>query len=337
MTQNPLADQTTPAEFGTLADGRKVEAVTLTGGGLRARVLTLGATVQDLRLDGVPHPLVLGCETPDAYLGPGLYLGAIVGRFANRIGGAGFLLDGRAHALDANFLGRHMLHGGTEGTHSQIWRIEALEASSVTLSLSLPDGHMGFPGRLDIVARIALADRTLRIALEARTDKATPCSLTHHGYFDLDGLGSIRDHRLRIAAQHYLPVDAEMIPDGRRLPVAGTPFDFRADRPVGQAGALDHNFCLSDGPAPLRPVAWLTGRSGLTLEVRTDCCGLQVYDGAHFDGMAGLQGRRYGPHAGIAFEAQHWPDAPNRPGFPDAILRPGEIWRSCTEYCLTQA
>lgn len=335
MTQTPPTDRIT--DFGTLPGGRRVEAITLAGGGLRARVLTLGAIVQDLRLDSVAHPLVLGCETPEDYLGPGRYLGAIVGRYGNRIGGARMVLDGQSHALDANFLGRHTLHGGSQGTDTMVWRIETLQPASVTLSLTLPDGHMGFPGQLDITARIALADRTLRITLEARTDKATPCSLTHHGYFDLDGLGDIRGHRLRIAAQHYLPVDAELIPDGRILPVADTPFDFRADRPVGQVGALDHNFCLSDAPVPLRPVAWLTGRSGLSLEVRATSCGLQVYDGAHFDGMAGLGGRRYGPHAGIALEAQHWPDAPNRAGFPKAILHPGELWQSVTEYHLTQA
>ena len=335
MTQTPPTDQIT--DFGTLPDGRRVEAIALAGGGLRARVLTLGAIVQDLRLDGVAHPLVLGCRTPEDYLGRGRYLGAIVGRYANRISGARVVLDGQSHALDANFLGRHTLHGGREGADTLLWRIETLKPASVTLSLSLPDGHMGFPGRLDISAGIALTDRTLRVTLSARTDKATPCSLTHHGYFDLDGQGDIRGHRLRIAAEHYLPVDAQSIPDGRVLPVAGTHLDFRADRTVGEAGRLDHNFCLSQAPVPLRPVAWLAGRSGLGLEVRTTCCGLQVYDGAHFDGMAGLDGRRYAAHAGIALEAQHWPDAPNRPGFPDAILRPGELWQSVTEYCLTQA
>ena len=313
-----------------LPDGREIRRVTLSGGGLTAQVLTLGAIVQDLRMDGVAHPLVLGCPDPADYLGVGRYFGAIVGRFANRIGGARFTLDGREYRTDPNFRGRHTLHGGSDGCNLHVWRIEALAPDRVTLSLSLPDGHMGFPGRLDMAAEISVAGGALCFSLSAKSDAPTPCSLAHHGFFDLDGRGDIRDHALMIAADRYTPTDADLIPTGEIAPVAGTDLDFRSLRPIGAAG-FDHNFCLSDGQRPLRRVARLQGRA-LAMEVETTACGLQFYDGAYMKGVPGLEGRRHDAHAGLALETQFWPDAPNRPDFPDAILRPGRVWRETTLY-----
>lgn len=321
----------TPAEADTLPDGRRVQRVSLGAGRMSAEILTLGAIVQDLRIEGVAHPLVLGCPDIADYLGPGRYFGPIAGRFANRIGGARFTLEGREFRTDPNFLGRHTLHGGADGCDAQIWRIEALAADRVTLRLDLPDCHMGFPGALRIAAQIALADDMLAITLIAQTDAPTPCSLAHHGYFDLDGTGDIRRHSLMIAAHHFLPVDDQLIPTGQIAPVAGSTVDFRAPRPIGAAGH-DLNFCLSDGPRALRPVAWLTGESGVSMQVETTACGLQFYDGGHIDGVAGLDGRRYRRHAGLALETQAWPDAPNQPGFPDAILRPGQVYSETTRY-----
>lgn len=321
----------TPKGFGILPDGREVRAITLRGGGLTARVLTLGAIVQDLRLDGVDHPLVLGCPDPADYLGKGRYFGAIVGRFANRIGGARFDIDGTEYRTDPNFRDAHTLHGGSQGTDVDLWQIDAFAADRVTLSLTLPDGHMGFPGRMQITAQIGLADGALTFTLLARADKATPCSLTHHGFFDLDGTGDIRNHHLMIAADHYLPVNHDLIPTGDIAPVTGTAFDFRQPRLIGDAG-YDHNLCLSDGPQAIRPVAVLTGANGLSMRVESTACGLQFYDGAYMDGVPGLDGRVYGPNAGLALEAQSWPDAPNQPHFPDAILRPGRIWSETTRY-----
>lgn len=321
----------TPAACGTLPDGRTVRAITLRGGGLTARVLNLGAIVQDLRLEGVAHPVVLGCPDPADYLGRGRYLGAIVGRFANRIGGARFTLDGAEYRTDPNFRGAHTLHGGAQGTDLHLWQIDAFATDRVTLSLTLPDGHMGFPGRMRITAQIGLADRALTLTLLARADKPTPCSLTHHGFFDLDGTGDIRSHRLSIAADHYLPVNPDLIPTGDIAPVAGTAFDFRQPRLIGDHG-FDHNFCLSDGPVAMRPVALLTGASGLSMQLDTTACGLQFYDGAYMNGVPGLDGRVHDAHAGLALEAQSWPDAPNQPHFPDAILRPGRIWAETTRY-----
>lgn len=317
--------------LGHLPDGRRVECLTLVGGGLTAQVLTLGAAVHDLRLDGVDHPLVLGCRDMADRLGRGLYMGAIVGRCANRIGGAGFALEGNDYRTDPNFRGRHTLHGGSHGTHWHVWTIEDAMADRATLSLTLPDGAMGFPGTLAILATIALRDGALCLDIRAESDAPTPCNLAHHGYFNLDGTGDVRNHGLRVAADRYLPVDDDLIPLGEAVPVAGTRFDFRRARPIGPGGC-DRNFCLSGGPAAPRVVADLVGQTGIAMRIETDQPGLQVYDGAHFDGVDGLDGRRYGPFAGVALEPQGWPDAVNRPGFPDTILRPGEVYRHRTAY-----
>ncbi|WP_295042480.1 aldose epimerase family protein [uncultured Paracoccus sp.] len=314
----------------TLPDGRRVHRLALTGGGLSAQLLTLGATVQDLRMDGVDHPLVLGCPDPADYLGDGLYLGAIVGRFANRIGGARFTLDGRDYCTDPNFRGRHTLHGGSRGTNWHVWTVEEVHDDSATLSLVLPEGDMGFPGTLSIRAEIALRDGAMIVDLSATTDAPTPCSLTHHGYFNLDDGSDVRGHRLRIAADRYLPVDGDMIPLAV-APVQGTRFDFRQARAIAPGG-YDHNFCLSDAATAPRVVADLTGQTGIRMAIETDQPGLHLYDGAHFAGLAGLDGRRHGRCAGVALETQGWPDAPNRPDFPDAILRPGQTYRNRTAY-----
>ncbi|MGN7868799.1 aldose epimerase family protein [Paracoccus sp. 22332] len=319
----------------TLPDGRRVDQLTLTGGGLTAQVLTLGATVQDLRLEGIGHPLVLGCPDPADYLDRGLYLGAIVGRFANRIGGARFTLDGKEYRTDPNFRGRHTLHGGSCGTNRHVWTVEDAQDDSATLMLCLPDGDMGFPGTMTIRAEIALRNGALVFDLSATSDAPTPCNLAHHGYFDLDGSGDVRGHRLRIAADRYLPVDGDLIPLPGKAPVQGTRFDFRQARPIAP-GEYDHNFCLSDGPVARRVVAELTGQTGLRMQIETDRPGLQLYDGVHFDGLPGLDGRRYGRFAGVALETQGWPDAPNRPDFPDAILRPGQTYRHHVAYRFSQ-
>lgn len=317
-------------QAGVLHDGRVVHGVTLQGGDMVARVLTLGATVQDLRLTGVDHPLVLGLSEVDDYLTPGAgYMGSIVGRVANRIGGAGFTLDGQDYSTDPNFRDRHTLHGGRRGTNSHIWTVEDGAADHVILTLRLPEGQMGFPGNLDIRARIAIIDEALDLTLTATTDAATPCNLAHHGYFDLDGRGDVRNHRLWVNADRYLAVDDDLIPLPGIAAVMGTPLDFRRSRKVGST-PLDTAFCLND-PGPDRPVARLTGTSGLSMTIFTDAAGLQVYDGAMLEAV------RHGPYAGMALETQGWPDAPNRPDFPDCILRPGQIYRHHARYAFTRA
>lgn len=326
--------------FGTLPSGEAVARITLAGGGLTAGLLTYGATLQDLRLDGVDHPLVLGADHLAAYLGPLIYAGALVGRFSNRIAGGQFTLDGRTFHTDRNEAGRQTLHGGRDGASQRVWTIDAADEARAVLSLTLADGHMGFPGNLRVVAEFALTEApALEISITAHTDAPCPVSFAHHGYFNLDGGADISGHHLGVAADHYLPTDAAILPTGEVRDVTGTAFDFHNARPLG-GQKLDHNFCLSRQRQPARGVATLHGPdSGLTLRVTSSEPGLQVYTGDHFPtaGPRGLDGRRYGARAGIALETQAWPDAPNRPQFPNAILRPGETHHHRVVYGFDQS
>ena len=315
----------------TLPDGRAALPIRLSGGGLSLRLSPVGARVQDLRMDGVDHPLVLGSDHLAPYVGDMIYHGALVGRFANRIADGSFTLDGRNHLTDRNEGGATTLHGGSEGSAAQLWTVEAQSESSATLTLRMPDGHMGFPGTLDVrVVHSLPGDGTLAIEITATTDAPTPCNFAHHGYFALDGGDDVTTQTLRIDADRYLPVDARMIPlPEAPAPVADTRFDFRTPRPIGDAG-IDHNFCLNG--SGMRRVLRLEAVNGLSLDVETDQPGLQVYDARNQEPILGLDGRRYGPFAGLALETQAWPDAPNRADFPDAILRPGETYRHRVSY-----
>lgn len=332
MAGTTTAAHTGAEEFGVTARGEMVHRVTLQGGGLTARFITYGASLQDLRLEGVDHPLVLGAETLAPYEGPMRYYGAMVGRVANRIANARFRLDGKTYEVDANEKAATCLHGGARGSGARVWRIEELSPSTVVMSLMMSDGDMGFPGCLCVRLTFSLGGKgLLEIACEARCDAPTPCSFAHHSLFNLDGTGSVLDHEMRIEAARYLPIDARSIPLDPAA-VEGTEFDYRTARPIAMAG-LDHNYCLTNGPGPLRPAAWVRGpQSGVTLELETTEPGLQVYSGGHITGggPAGLQGVPYGPNAGLALEPQAWPDAVNRPDFPSCILRPGAHYRQRT-------
>ena len=321
-------------ELEKLPDGRAVEPVTITKDGLTATLLPYGARLHDLRLDGVPFQLVLGAGGIEPYLGDMAYFGATVGRFANRIGGASFEIEGETFETEANQDGRHTLHSGTTGTHAQLWEIAERSADAVTFALTLPDGQGGFPGTLDVSVRYALSDGALSIVTEAKTDRATPCSFAHHSYFRVHE-GDVRDAQLRIGADDYLPVDEDLIPTGEE-PVEGTPFDFRAARVIGHHG-YDHNFCLNRRGEGLRDVAELRAPDdSLTLTVRTDAPGLQVYDASSIPGATAPDGSAWAPNAGIALETQEWPDAPNQPGFPDCILWPGETYRHAVVYAFSR-
>lgn len=325
-------------QFGRLPDGTPVERVTITGGGLSANVLTYGAIVQDLRLDGHDAPLVLGFSEFAPYLSHSPYFGATAGRCANRIRDGHLELDGKTYQLDRNFLDKHMLHGGRAGTGKRVWQVAATAPDSVTLAIVLDDGEMGFPGTLRAqVAYTLLSGGTLDIVMSAETDAPTLCNLAHHSYFNL-GCHTISDHLLRIAADHYLPVDDDLIPTGEIHPVVGTGFDFRRDRCPDPAHPLDHNFCLSPARGPLRPVAWLRNpANSVSMELRTTEPGLQVYSGARVNvDVAGLTGAPMRAHAGIAMEPQVWPDANHHPAFPQAVLRPGEQYRQHTQYVFSK-
>ncbi len=306
---------------------------TIAGHGLTATFMEWGATLLDLRLDGQDAPLVLGLENPEDYVaGLANYMGATVGRVANRIGEARFPLDGATYQTDPNFRGRHTLHGGSRGIGNRAWEIIERRDDVIRFAIDLADGEMGFPGAMRIEATFACAaDATLSVRYRATTEAPTPCNIAHHTYWNLDGKPTLADHVLTVAADRYLPVGDDLIPTGVAS-VDDTAFDFRQGRGLPGEGLLDHNLCLSDGKVAPRDVAWL--RAGdLTMIIATDQPGLQVYDGALLDvAVPGIGGRSYGPHAGVALEAQGWPDAVNHDDFPDSILRPGETYEQTTTF-----
>ncbi len=329
-------------EFGKTGSGETVYKVTIAGGGLTANVISWGAVIQDLRLDGHEEPLVLGFENFSDYPAHSPYFGAIAGRYANRIAHGRFAIDGTAYQADTNFLGKHLLHGGANGIGKRVWTIAGISENSVMLTLRDPDGAMGFPGNLDISCTYTLAnDGSLNVQLGGVTDAPTLCNLAHHSYFNLDdgGAGNILDHEVSIAAGSYLPVDSDLIPTGEIKPVAGTDYDFRQMRRIGlvrnsEIVTYDNNFCLEGSRGELRAVARVAGASsGITMVVATTEPGLQFYSGAKVAReVPGLGGRLYEAFAGLAMEPQVWPDAPNHSGFPSAMLRPGETYRQVTEY-----
>ncbi|MFI5748139.1 aldose epimerase family protein [Streptomyces sp. NPDC051644] len=315
-------------EFGTLADGAVVHRWTLERDGTRVRVLTYGGIVQSVEApgrDGVRAGVALGL--PDlagyeTYSGP--YFGALVGRYANRIGGACFELDGQTHRVTRNE-GRNHVHGGARGFDKRVWQAREV-TDGVELSLVSEDGEEGFPGHLTISAAYTLDEGgALRIAYRATTDAPTVLNLTNHTYWNLagDDSGSALGQVLRIVAGRITPADAESLPTGEFLPVDGTRFDFREPKPVG--AGYDHNFVL-DGAGPGPAAELYDAASGRVLTVTTTEPGMQLYTADHFDG------RPFGPCAGIALETQHFPDSPNRPEFPSTVLRPGEEYVSTTVY-----
>lgn len=321
--------------FGQTRDGRPVQAITLASPDLTATILTWGAALQDLRLAGLGHGLTLGGPDMAAYEGPMGYFGTIVGPVANRIAGARATIAGRDHRFAAND-GANLLHGGADGTHAQLWHLDGATEVEARLSLLLPDGAGGFPGTRRITADYRLSGAALTLTLTATTDAPTLMNLAHHGYWNLDGAPTTRGQRLTIAADHYLPVDAGLIPTGEERPVEGA-FDLRAGRTLDGSEGFDHNFCLARAPRPLTEVAHLAGRQA-TLHLATTEPGLQIYDGRRLDTAPypGHGGKPYGAFAGLAMEPQRWPDAPHHPGFPPITLAPGETYRQDTRWRFTR-
>ena len=321
--------------FGTLPDGRPVWHATISGHGLTVSVITLGASVQDIRLHGIAHPLVIGYPELAPYLTEGRYCGAIVGRYANRIGHGRAMLDGQELHLDRNQDGRHMLHGGHDGTGTRNWMLASEAPDMVALADHLPAGHMGFPGAMLVRAiyRI-LPGPELSLTILATADELTFCNFAQHSYFNLDGTPTIAGHSLHVPAQSWLPVDADLIPLGPPAPVEGTHLDFRHAEPLGprlDGPPIDHNLCLSDRRRiyPQKAATLQAGR--LMMTIRSTEPGIQVYTANHFaPGAPGIGGHPYGRHAGIALESQNWPDAPNHADYPSALLKPGELYRQVT-------
>ena len=345
----------TRERFGALPDATPVERWTLTDEttGARASVLGYGAVLQALHLpdrSGRAANVVLGFDNLPDYLERSPFFGCVVGRFANRIAGGVFELDGTAYRLAHNDGPRpNSLHGGTPGFGARMWEGVAEDVdggAAVTLSRVSPDGEEGFPGTLEVSVRYTLAHGRLTLGYRAETSAPTVLNLTNHAHFNLagDGAASVLDHELSIAAEEYLPVDSVLIPLDAAAPVAGTPFDFRTPVAVGAriedphpqlrlADGYDHCYVLPGGrTAEPRPFATLRDPdSGRVLRLATTEPGVQVYSCNDFDGsLIGTSGKPYGPHAGIALETQHFPDAPNRPAYPSTVLRPGEVFTSTT-------
>jgi aldose 1-epimerase len=347
LTPAPKPAMATLRSFGVTPSGEAVSAIELDDGrGIRARILTMGGALQSLSLpdrDGRAADVVLGFDEGGRYATEGHYLGYTIGRYANRIAGGRFTLDGVTHRLPVND-GAHHLHGGPDGFHRQLWTVEELGEGFVRLSLVSLDGDAGYPGTLRAEAAYALSEDGLAITYRATTDKPTVVGMTNHAYFNLAGAGGDEDvlgHKLTIAADAYLPVAPGGIPTGARSPVAGGAFDFREGALVGarirEAGAeeqlllgrgYDHNFILRGADGTLRHAATLEHPgSGRVMELHSTAPGVQFYTGNFLDGtMTGKGGRAYRQSDGLCLEPQCFPDTPNRPDFPSARLDPGEVY-----------
>jgi aldose 1-epimerase len=340
--------------FGRTPAGEEVEAFDLAlprpAGEVRVTVITWGARLQSVRVpdrDGTPGEVTLGYDDLDGYLQDTAFLGATVGRFANRVAGGRFTLDGVEHRLPQNE-GGNTLHGGPGGFHGRTWQAEVVPGG-VELRLRSEDGDMGFPGALDVVVRLTLSEVGLRWDYCATCDAPTVLNLTNHAYWNLrgPGRGTVEDHVLRLRAGRYLPVDEQSVPTGDPAEVAGTVMDFRAGARVGErlrapeeqlrrVGGYDHCYLLdgdgtggSDG-LPLAATV-LEPTTGRVLELRTDQPGLQVYSGNKLDGsVAGRAGTAMRQGDGLCLETQHLPDSPNHPSYPSTVLRPGETFATST-------
>ena len=327
-----------PRRFGVAPDGSSVHLTALENGGVTASFITWGASLQDLRISGVAHSLVLGSPIFEPYLTVMKHFGAIAGRVANRIADGRAELDGKTLELDRNENGQTTLHGGSLGSSVSNWSLDGFNGSSCRMSLRMQDGAAGFPGYLDLTVVYRLDDEgALIMEIEGVTDAPTFCNAAHHSYWNLSGGRDFSGHRLTVHAERYLDINSRKIPTGAPRPVEGTRFDFRAPRAVIGEGQepLDHNFCLHDAPGELCEAAVLEA-GHLQLRLSTTEPGLQVYDGKNIDTepFEGHGGAPYGLFAGLALEPQRWPDAPNHPGYPSIVLRPGETYGQVSKFHL---
>jgi aldose 1-epimerase len=325
--------------FGTGPDGEEVYLYTLKNrNGVEVAITNYGGTITSIKApdrNGVFGDVVLGYETLADYVKNPRYFGALIGRYANRIAGGKFSLNGVEYQLARNN-GPNHLHGGVKGFDKRVWRTtdgEHLEYFS-------PDGEENYPGNLNVAVDYSLNDENeLRIDYHATTDKDTIVNLTNHSYFNLGGQGSgdILGHELTLNADSFTPVSDDLIPTGEIRSVDGTTMDFRAGRVIGNGG-YDHNFVLDHWKHGLiRSVARLREpKSGRVLEVLTTQPGIQFYSGNFLDGtLMGKGGVAYQQYAGLCLETQHFPDTPNHPNFPTTVLRLGEIYNEATVYKFT--
>lgn len=327
--------------FGRLGEADILEVTLRTQAGAVARVISWGAVLRDFIVPAPagPQRVVLGLERLEDYLAHSPSFGAIVGRYANRIGDARFRLDGREVKLLANE-NANELHGGPKGFGVRPWSLLAHSDTSATLGLVSDDGDQGYPGRLFAACTYELAEpATLRITLQAFAEALTPVNLSTHSYWNLDGSPDARSHNLQLNADFYTPTDAELIPTGAVLPVDGTIYDFRSARLIRGAGPYtdyDINYVVrrerSAAPELVHAATLSSDVSRLAMELWTTEPGLQLYDGHLVDmPVPGHDGVRYGRYAGVPLEPQRFPDGPNRSHFPSCILAPGLVSRQATE------
>jgi aldose 1-epimerase len=332
-----------------MPDGTTVERIVLRAEKLSCAVLTYGGAVQSLWVPdrtGRPVDVVLGFDRLEDYRAQDKYIGALVGRYANRIGGSYFTLNGVGYPLYANDGANH-LHGGKSGFDKRVWTVEDLSDNAVTLSLVSLDGDEGYPGTLRVQVTYRLSGDGLTLEYEAVSDRDTLCNLTNHSYFNLAGhdSGPMTDQTIQLFAGQYTPADAASIPYGTVEPVDGTPMDLRRAQPIGahidddfeqlrQARGYDHNWVV-DGPADqLRPVARaFCQETGIALEMEATLPGVQFYSGNYLNGCpAGKGGAPYDDRWGFALESQFYPNSPNCPAFPQAVLPAGKVWRNVARF-----
>lgn len=339
--------------FGTMPDGTAVEWVTLVNArGWAARIIGLGASLQSLWVpdrDGVLADIVLGHDDLESYLANRNFLGAIAGRYANRIAGGRFTLDGRDHDVARND-GPNCLHGGMKGLDLIAWTLTSHGPTHASFTCHSPDGADGFPGNLAVRADYTLTDDGLEVTLTATTDAPTIVNLTNHAYFNLGGAvtgGDIMGHELTLDAGHFTPVDVTLIPTGELRSVADSVFDFTSPMPIGArlrdgseaqlvlARGYDHNFVLraGGGTEPAFAARLTDPVTGRVLELSTTEPGLQFYSGNFLSGnLVGKGGRLYRQGDALCLEPQKFPDSPNQPAFPSARLDPGQTYRHISRY-----
>jgi aldose 1-epimerase len=323
-------------------DGADVELLTISAGRHRADIISLGASIADLVVaaGAGTRSVVLGMADIADYGAFAGHMGAVAGRCANRIAAGRFTLDGRDFQLPLNERDRSHLHGGFNGFGHRVWSVEAASDTRIDLSIASPDGEEGYPGTVKATCAYEITENgVLGIELSATTDAPTLVNLATHSYFNLGLSQTILDHNLTIPAGHYLPVDANLIPTGEIASVAGTGFDFRQRAKIGErramtSGGFDHNYVIAMEPAAaVRQMARLEAPAGdLAMEVWSTEPGVQFYDGKFLPVKHPLRGDCNRQFGGCCLEPQRFPDGINHPGWPNGVLRPGEVYRQRTEY-----
>jgi aldose 1-epimerase len=340
--------------FGVMVNGDSVTSYTLkNANGMEVQIIDLGGTIVKWTApdrEGKYEDITLGVNSPADYLESAKYLGALIGRYGNRIANGKFKIDGQEYTLATNN-GPNSLHGGAAGFNAKMWEAEPLEGIEPSLKLTYVsvDGEEGYPGNLKIEVVYTLTnDNTLKIDYKATTDKATVINMTNHAYFNLkgEGNGDILDHEVQLSASKFLPVDAGLIPTGELRDVKGTPFDFLQSTKIGArindttdtqiklGGGYDHCWVFDDAANSLKSVAMVhEPSSGRTMEVITTEPAVQFYTGNFLNGKAiGKSGKKYEYRYGFCLETQHFPDSPNQSAFPTTLLKPGETYSSTTIY-----